>query len=215
MKTLITAVEEWIDDRVWKASRVAEHEAQFDANELKLNALHEQVAELERRLQLYLDSPSPEAYAEEPMYEADQMLSELIIKSRAVDSRLDDLECSMEEKTDSHEVEDIIQNAVGDLDFPDSYAIEVMIADAVETKVMDAVMAEINATDFKITVRDKMKIKSSPDFLTVRRRNITYKINKHEIGDLLGQVYDDELKHMAFHVSEYKILKDNKIGEAE
>ena len=60
-----------------------------------------------------------------------------------------------------------------------------------------------------------MEIKFSPDFLTVIRGNITYKINKYEIGDLLAQVYDDELKHMAFHVSEYKILKDNKIGEAE
>ena len=56
-----------------------------------------------------------------------------------------------------------------------------------------------------------MEIKFSPDFLTVIRGNITYKINKYEIGDLLAQVYDDELKHMAFHVSEYKILKDNKI----
>jgi len=39
-----------------------------------------------------------------------------------------------------------------DLDFPDSYAIEVMVDDALETKVMDAVRAEIDATDFKVTV---------------------------------------------------------------
>lgn len=146
MKTLITAIEEWIDDRVWKASRVAEHEAQFDANELKLNALHEQVADLERRVQFYLDSPSPESNSEE------STVTELSMRLDDVDSRLDDLECSMEEKTDSHEVEDIIQNAVGDLDLPDSYAIEVMIDDALETKVMDAVKAELDATDFKITV---------------------------------------------------------------
>ena len=194
MKTLIEAVEAWIDERVFANSWTADHEpkfeelkkrahanetiavrdadriskleravsvlampsseadAKFEEYERKLSVLHERVGELDRRVQLYLDSPSPESDAEEPMYEADQMLSELIIKSRAVDSRLDDLECSMEEKTDSHEVEDIIQNAVGDLDLPDSYAIEVMIDDAVETKVMDAVIAEINATDFKITV---------------------------------------------------------------
>jgi hypothetical protein len=69
-----------------------------------------------------------------------------------VDSRLDDLECSMEEKIDSCDVEDKVESAMSDLDLPDSYAIEVMIDDAVETKVMDAVIAEINATDFKITV---------------------------------------------------------------
>ena len=146
MKTLITAVEEWIDDRVWKASRVAEHEAQFDANELKLNALHEQVAELERRLQFYLDSPSPESDGEE------STVTELSMRLDDVDSRLDDLECSMEEKIDSCDVEDKVESAMSDLDLPDSYAIEVMIDDALETKVMDAVRAELDATDFKITV---------------------------------------------------------------
>ena len=60
-----------------------------------------------------------------------------------------------------------------------------------------------------------MEIKFNPDFLTVIRGDWTFKINKYEIGVLLAQVYDDELKNMAFHVSEYKILKDNKIGEAE
>ena len=133
MKTLINAVEEWIDDRVWKASRVAEHEAQFDANELKLNALHEQVAELQRRIDLWID-------------ESDTA------RLDSVDSRLDDLECSMEHKTDSDEVETMVESGIEDLDFPDSYAIEVMIDDALETKVMDAVKAELDATDFKITV---------------------------------------------------------------
>ena len=194
MKTLIEAVEAWIDERVFANSWTADHEpkfeelkkrahanetiavrdadriskleravsvlampsteadAKFDEYERKLSVLHERVGELDRRLQLYLDSPSPESDAEEPMYEADQMLSELIIKSRAVDSRLDDLECSMEEKIDSCDVEDKVESAMSDLDLPDSYAIEVMIDDAVETKVMDAVIAEINATDFKIIV---------------------------------------------------------------
>ena len=159
MKTLITAVEEWIDQRIFANSWTADHELKFEELKKRAHVNEEiavrdanRIADLERRLQLYLDSPSPEADAEEPMYEADQMLSELIIKSRAVDSRLDDLECSMEEKTDSLEVEDTIQNAVGDLDLPDSYAIEVMIDDALETKVMDAVKAELDATDFKITV---------------------------------------------------------------
>ena len=146
MKTLITAVEEWIDDRVWKASRVAEHEAQFDANEQKLDVLHEQVAELERRLQLYLNSPSPESDGEE------STVTELSMRLDDVDSRLDDLECSVEEKVDSCDVDDRVESAMSDLDLPDSYSIEVMIDDALETKVMDAVKAELDATDFKITV---------------------------------------------------------------
>ena len=147
-------------DRISKLERAvsvlampsSEADAKFEEYERKLSVLHERVGELDRRVQLYLDSPSPESDAEEPMYEADQMLSELIIKSRAVDSRLDDLECSMEEKVDSCEVEDTVESAMSDLDLPDSYSIEVMIDDALETKVMDAVIAEINATDFKITV---------------------------------------------------------------
>ena len=166
MKTLIEAVEKWIDDKITdniavdRADRMS-HSATVDVQELnaKLNAMEEihirdanRIADLERRVQFYLDSPSPESDAEEPMYEADQMLSELIIKSRAVDSRLDDLECSVEEKVDSCDVDDRVESAMSDLDLPDSYSIEVMIDDAVETKVMDAVIAEINATDFKITV---------------------------------------------------------------
>jgi len=69
-----------------------------------------------------------------------------------VDSRLDDLECSMEEKVDSCDVDDRVESAIEDIDLPDSYSIEVMIDDALETKVMDAVKAELDATDFKITV---------------------------------------------------------------
>ena len=79
-------------------------------------------------------------------------VTELSMRLDDVDSRLDDIECSMEEKIDSCDVEDKVESAMSDLDLPDSYAIEVMIDDAVETKVMDAVIAEINATDFKITV---------------------------------------------------------------
>jgi len=60
-----------------------------------------------------------------------------------------------------------------------------------------------------------MKIGFSPDFLTVIRGDRTYKISKDELANFLAQVYDEELMRMSFHISEYKILKDNKIGEAE
>jgi len=135
MKTLINAVEEWIDLRIFANNKNAIFEAKF--NEMEKIHIRDanRIAELERRVMI-LDGDNT--------FDAE--------RATTIESRLDDLECSMEEKTDSHEVEDIIQNAVGDLDLPDSYAIEVMIDDAIETKVMDAVKAELDATDFKITV---------------------------------------------------------------
>jgi hypothetical protein len=146
MKTLIEAVEAWIDLRILANNKNEYFEA-------KLNEMEEihirdanRIADLERRVQFYLDSPSPESDGEE------STVTELSMRLDDVDSRLDDLECSMEEKIDSCDVEDKVESAMSDLDLPDSYAIEVMIDDAVETKVMDAVIAEINATDFKITV---------------------------------------------------------------
>jgi hypothetical protein len=132
MKTLITAVEEWIDDRVWKASRVAEHEAQFDANEQKLDVLHEQVAELERRLQLYLNSPSPESDGEE------STVTELSMRIDDMDSRLDDVESSLEDKIDTCDADEMVDIAVNDIDL--------------ESQIIDAVQSEINAIDFKVTV---------------------------------------------------------------
>jgi len=161
MKTLIEAVEAWIDDRVAnniavdRADRMS-HSAYVDVVDLsaKLNEMEEihirdanRIADLERRVQLYQDSPSPEYNDGE-----ESTVTELSMRLDDVDSRLEDLECSMEQKTDSDEVETMVESAIGDLDFPDSYAIEVMVDDALDTKVMDAVRAEIDATDFKVTV---------------------------------------------------------------
>jgi len=160
MKTLIEAVEAWIDDRVAnniaveRADRMS-HSAFVDVEELNgtLKAMEEihirdanRIADLERRVQFYLDSPSPESDGEE------STVTELSMRLDDVDSRLDDLECSMDEKIDNCDVDDKVESAVADLDLPDSYSVEVMIDDALETKVMDAVRAEIDATDFKVTV---------------------------------------------------------------
>jgi len=161
MKTLIEAVEAWIDDRITnnvaldRADRMS-HSATVDIQELEarfkdMEEIHirdaNRIADLERRVQLYQDSPSPEYNDGE-----ESTVTELSMRLDDVDSRLEDLECSMEQKTDSDEVETMVESAMEDLDFPDSYAIEVMVDDALETKVMDAVRAEIDATDFKVTV---------------------------------------------------------------
>jgi hypothetical protein len=135
MKTLIEAVEAWIDLRILANNKNAIFEAKF--NEMEKIHIRDanRIAELERRVMI-LDGDNT--------FDAE--------RATTIESRLDDLECSMEEKIDSCDVEDKVESAMSDLDLPDSYAIEVMIDDAVETKVMDAVIAEINATDFKITV---------------------------------------------------------------
>ena len=147
MKTLIEVVEAWIDDRITnnialdRADRLS-HSATVDIQDLdakfkEMEQIHirdaNRIEELERRVALWID-------------EGDTA------RLDSVDSRLDDLECSMDEKIDNCDVDDKIESALSDLDLPDSYSVEVMIDDALETKVMDAVRAEIDATDFKITV---------------------------------------------------------------
>jgi len=140
MKTLINAVEEWIDLRIFANNKNAIYEAQFKemlarAHQNESIAVRQanRIDELERRVALWID-------------EGDTS------RLDSVDSRLDDLECIMEEKVDNCDVDDKVESALSDLDLPDSYSVEVMIDDALETKVMDAVRAELDATDFKITV---------------------------------------------------------------
>ena len=140
MKTLINAVEEWIDLRIFANNKNAIYEAKFKemlarAHQNESIAVRQanRIEELERRVALWID-------------EGDTA------RLDSVDSRLDDLECSMDEKVDNCDVDDKVESALSDLDLPDSYSVEVMIDDALETKVMDAVRAELDATDFKITV---------------------------------------------------------------
>jgi len=140
MKTLINAVEEWIDLRIFANNKNAIYEAQFKEmlarahqNESIAVKQANRMEELERRIAIWIDESDTERLDD-------------------VDSRLDDLECSMEEKVDNCDVDDKVESALSDLDLPDSYSVEVMIDDALETKVMDAVRSEIDATDFKVTV---------------------------------------------------------------
>jgi len=140
MKTLIEAVEAWIDLRIFANNKNAIYEAKFKemlarAHQNESIAVRQanRMEELERRIELWID-------------EGDTA------RLDSVDSRLDDLECSMDEKVDNCDVDDKVESALSDLDLPDSYSVEVMIDDALETKVMDAVRSEIDATDFKVTV---------------------------------------------------------------
>ncbi len=144
MKTLIETIEAWIDERVYVASRVLEFEAKFkEMKEIQSrDALT--IEGLQKRLSNFIDlNSSGDSYtadAGESMFEGDQALEEFKNTIEDLESRFNDLES---------EVEDA-QSAIEDI--PDTYSIEVMIDDALETKVMDAVMAELDSIDFKVTV---------------------------------------------------------------
>ena len=166
MKTLINAVEEWIDLRIFANNKNAIYEAKFKemlarAHQNESIAVRQanRIEELERRIKIMNDSPPIGRESATDLSNRIEHLErrvELLIDESDtaddVDSRLNDLECSMEEKVDNCDVDDKVESALSDLDLPDSYSVEVMIDDALETKVMDAVRAELDATDFKITV---------------------------------------------------------------
>ena len=147
MKTLIEAVEKWIDDKITdniavdRADRMS-HSATVDVQDLnaKLNAMEEihirdanRIADLERRLQLYLDSPSPEYNDGE-----ESTVTELSMRLDDMDSRLDDVESSLEDKIDTCDADEMVDIAVNDIDL--------------ESQIIDAVKSEIDAIDFKVTV---------------------------------------------------------------
>lgn len=124
MKTLITAVEEWIDLRIFASSKNAIFETKFNEME-KIRILDvNRIATLERQM-LELKDPVDEEQTE----------------------RLDDLADRV------HTLESemyVVESATADI--PDTYSIEVMIDDALESKVVDAVRDEIDSIDFKVTV---------------------------------------------------------------
>ena len=150
MKTLIEAVEAWIDDRI--TNNIAVDRADIMSHSASVGVLNwhgkfkemlarahqnesiavrqaKRIEELERRVELLIDESDTGRLDD-------------------VDNRLDDLKCSVEEKVDSCDVDDKVESALSAQDLPDVYSIEAMI----QTKVMDAVREEIDATDFKITV---------------------------------------------------------------
>jgi hypothetical protein len=124
MKTLIEAVEEWIDLRIFASSKNAIFETKFNEMEKIHIRDAERIATLERRV-MELSDPVDEAL----YFSFDELVE-----------RVDTLESEIYEVQKTTE------------DMPDSYSIEVMIDDALETKVMDAVKEELDATEFKVTI---------------------------------------------------------------
>ena len=124
MKTLIEAVEEWIDLRIFASSKNAIFETKFNEMEKIHIRDAERIAELERRV-MRLSDPADE--------EQTERLDDLADRVHTLESEMYAVESATE-------------------DMPDSYSIEVMIDDALETKVMDAVKEELDATEFKVTI---------------------------------------------------------------
>ncbi len=133
MKTLIEAVELWIDSKVesnirpWLKDMEDIHIR--DAN--RIAGLERRVLELRTN-----DTLSPDAG--ESMHEADQMLSELVDRVDDMDSRIDEVYDEMQERLTADEVDERMVIAVSDIDL--------------ESQIIDAVQSEINAIDFKVTV---------------------------------------------------------------
>ena len=128
MKTLIEAVELWIDSKVESNIRPWLK----DMEDIHIRDAN-RIADLERRVQFYQDSPSPEYNDGE-----ESTVTELSMRLDDMDSRLDDVESSLEDKIDTCDADEMVDIAVNDIDL--------------ESQIIDAVQSEINAIEFKVTV---------------------------------------------------------------
>ena len=133
MNNLIESVEAWIDEKIKQKFDILNklddevREKIKDMEEIHIRDA-ERIATLERRM-MELRDPDTDA--------VDEALNE---RFDELTERVDTLESEM------YEVEKTTE------DIPDTYSIEVMIDDALETKVMDAVKEELDATEFKVTI---------------------------------------------------------------
>lgn len=133
MNNLIESVEAWIDEKIKQKFDILNklddevREKIKDMEEIHIRDA-ERIATLERRM-MELRDPDTDAVDE------------------ALNERLDDLTERVDTlESEMYEVEKTTE------DIPDSYSIEVMIDDALETKVMDAVKEELDVTEFKVTI---------------------------------------------------------------
>ena len=159
MKTLISAVEEWIDLRIFASSKNAIFEAKFnemavtfkateelhirDANriaslELTVMRLNERLLDTERNVIIQADGE---------VFSVKERMDALESTLDDHESKIDDLESVVEDKVDRDEVEDMIES-----NEPDTDEIERAVRDSIEEFIVDAVRNEIDAADFKVIV---------------------------------------------------------------
>ena len=151
MKTLIEAVENWIDERILLASGMGELEARFnDMQEIHIRDAN-RIAALERRV-MGLDEDN--SFDGVNHIDISQRLESLESTVEEVESRVDEA-YSMAESNDSqgddHEyrISELEQRADEDIDYGDVISV---VRDSLEESIVDAVRTEIDAVDFKVTV---------------------------------------------------------------
>jgi len=148
MKTLIEAVEAWIDDRVAnniaveRADRMS-HSAFVDVEELNgtLKAMEDihirdanRISELESKLRTQFQDIDTLNMQVSNL----TGLTGIGVRLGAVNDRLDDVNGLLDEAVYRDDLHDMIENVVSEVDL--------------ESRIIDAVKEEIDAIDFKITV---------------------------------------------------------------
>lgn len=150
MKTLIEAVETWIDERILLASGMGELEARFnDMQEIHMRDAN-RIAELERKILTLENSTGVEdmvtlterldiveSTAEDALASAEEAQS----IAESTDNRIDDQEYRIDD----------LESLSGDTEI-DADEIERNVRSGVEDFIVDAVRTEIDAVDFRITV---------------------------------------------------------------
>ncbi len=161
MKTLIEAVESWIDDRVMAKIESSEKDnpkwmkiAQLMHDVKQMEELHvrdaNRIAELERKILTLENSTGVEdmvtlterldiieSTADDALANAEEAQS----IAASADNRIDDQECRIDE----------LESQSGDAEI-DTDEIERNLRDSLGYFVVDAVRTEIDAVDFKVTV---------------------------------------------------------------
>jgi len=149
MKTLIEAVEAWIDDRVdnniavERADRMS-HSAFVDVEELNgtLKAMEDihirdanRISELESKLRTQFQDIDT---LNMQVSNLTGRLDDGWLRVGGVNDRLDDVNGLLDEAVYRNDLSDMIENVVSEVDL--------------ESRIIDAVKEEIDAIDFKITV---------------------------------------------------------------
>jgi len=131
MKTLIEAVENWIDERILLASGMGELEARFnDMQEIHLRDAN-RIAELERRVMGLVEDSSFDG--NERLGDLESLVEEA---QDEVESSLQDIESRLESVEGEVDIEEVVRN----------------VHENVESFIVNAVREEIYNIDFTVVV---------------------------------------------------------------
>ena len=149
MKTLIEAVEAWVDERVFANSWTTDHEPKFNEMAVKLERadrmshsatvdVQDLNAKLNEMEKIHIRDANRIAELERRVMSLDEDNSFDNSEANIIDinERLEDIESRLESVEGEVDIEEIAQN----------------VHDNVESFIIDAVRTEIDAIDFKVTV---------------------------------------------------------------